>query len=229
MKEIIQKTYEFAKNYHSNDNSGHDFEHIKRVYNNVCSLLKKYPQADEFTVKMAALLHDIDDRKLGSDGKQAQKFMKSINLVESQITKILSVINSISFSTTGSNPDFDTLEQAILFDADKLDAMGAIGICRTIMYGTHVKAKLFDTQIFPQENISKEEYKNMQRADNTTINHFFDKLLKLKNIMQTEEGKKAAQKRHDFMVSFLTEFFEEHNNKEWLSFLINYLKKHHLN
>ncbi len=101
--------------------------------------------------------------------------------------------------------------------------MGAIGICRTIMYNTHTKRPLFRADKFPQKNLTPAEYKNQNRDTNTAINHFFDKLLKLKNAMQTKAGKREAEKRHRFMVLFLTEFFEEQNNNEWLNYLDTYL------
>ncbi len=107
---ILQKTYQFAETYHSADTSGDDFEHIKRVYKNICKLLKEEPGANSFILKMSALLHDIDDHKLGSDGHQTERFLKSLVLSDIQITHILSTINAIGFSSSGPHPHFDTLE-----------------------------------------------------------------------------------------------------------------------
>ncbi len=225
MEEILQKTYQFAQQYHSTDTSGHDFEHIKRVCKNVDTLLKEVPQANAFILKMSSLLHDIDDHKLGSDGYQTERFLKSLPLSDTQIAQILATINAIGFSSSGAHPHFDTIEQALLSDADKLDAMGAIGICRTIMYNAHTKRPLFRADKFPQKDLTSAEYKNLNRDTNTAINHFFDKLLKLKNAMQTKAGKKEAAKRHKFMVLFLTEFFEEQNNNDWLDYLKMYLEE----
>jgi len=224
--EIINKAYNFAKDYHSKDTSGHDFEHIKRVYANVCSLLNtKNTQTgcDEFIVKMSAILHDVDDRKLNTDGKNTLRFLESINLEKAKIEQILSTINSTSFSKSGCNPQFETNEMKILSDADKLDAIGAIGICRAIMFGVSKNRSLFDENIFPKSNLTKEEYKNLSRDENNTINHFFDKLLKLKNAMQTDAGKNEAQRRHVFMVDFLKQFFKEQNLENWQEYLENYL------
>ena len=139
------------------------------------------------------------------------------------IDKILNTISAISFSKSGAKPDFETIEMKILSDADKLDAIGAIGICRTIMFGVQNHRPLFDENIFPQADLSKEQYKDLSRKNNNSINHFFDKLLKLKEAMQTEIGKKEAQKRHDFMIKFLKQFFEEQNLPQWQSYLDDYL------
>lgn len=222
MEKILERTYNFSKKHHTQDKSGHDFNHILRVYKNACLLLNDYPEADSFIVKMGALLHDIDDRKLNPNQHQTKTFLKTLSLKKSLIDKILSTIEAIDFGKTGDNPHFKTIEEALLFDSDKLDAIGAIGICRTILFGCYANLKLFDENIFPNLKLSKEEYKKIQRINNTTINHFFDKLLRIKNIMQTETGKKEAIKRHDFMIRFLIEYFEEMNTPKWLNFLNKY-------
>lgn len=221
---IIDLAYDFAKKYHSQDNSGHDFEHIKRVYSNACLLLKQTPQCNEFVVKMSALLHDVDDRKFETDGNNTLKFLQTLSLEENIINQILDTINTISFSKSGANTSFSTVEMKLLSDADKLDAIGAIGICRTIMFGTSKNVTFFDENIFPQPNLTKAEYKNLIRTSNNTINHFFDKLLKLKDAMQTEIGKEEAQKRHDFMILFLEQFFQENNLPQWQKYLNQYLE-----
>lgn len=220
---LLKQTYDFANKYHSQDCSGHDFEHIKRVYANVSLLLSEMPHCNVFVVKMSALLHDIDDHKLCTDGKNALRFLQGLKLERNVVDEILSTISAIGFSTSRSNPNFSTIEMKLLSDADKLDAIGAIGVCRTIMFGACHNTPLFNANIFPNENLSKDEYKNISREDNNSINHFFDKLLKLKNAMQTEIGKKEAQKRHDFMVTFLNQFFKEQNLEDWQNYLNNYL------
>lgn len=224
MDKMIEIIYNFACDFHKSDNSGHDSEHIKRVYENACLLLKFHNHANEFVVKASALLHDVDDRKLGGDGHQVEKFLKTLNISEVLMQQILETIASISFSTTGCCPNFDTIEKAILFDADKLDAIGAIGICRAVLFGGKSQRPLFDADVFPLENLSKEEYKKINRKENTTINHFFDKLLKLKRIMQTEAGKTEAERRHAFMIKFLKEFFREQKEDRWLEYLDNFEK-----
>jgi len=223
-EKLLKKTYDFAQDFHKSDTSGHDFEHIKRVYANACLLMEDTPKVNVFILKMSALLHDIDDRKLNTDGQNALRFLQSLNLEQSMIDTILSTIESISFSKGLDNPQLETIEMKLLYDADKLDALGAIGICRTIMFGTSSQKPLFDENIFPKENLSKEDYKNMERKENHSINHFFDKLLKLKDTMQTETGQKEGLNRHNFMVDFLQHFFQEQNLNEWQDYLKNYLK-----
>lgn len=222
---MLSAIYAFARNYHSKDKSGHGFDHIRRVYENACALLEKEKKADAFIVKAAALLHDVDDHKLGGDGHRAQDFLQSLNLSADKINKILKVTKSVGFSESGSSPDFASIEQALVSDADKLDAMGAIGICRTLVFGASRGGEMFDEAVFPKENLSKEEYKNLNRKENNSINHFFDKLLKLKNAVKTEAAKDEAQKRHDYMVGFLREFFAEQNLSGWNDYLTEYLKK----
>lgn len=214
MQDIIEKTYQFAKEYHTKDNSGHDFEHIQRVYANVLKLIENENMVDEFIVKISALLHDVDDHKLNTDGKNTLRFLQSINLEEEKINFILETIGAISFSKSGANPNFKTLEMKLLSDADKLDAMGAIGICRTIIFGASKNRPLFYDNIFPGSG----------DVNDHAINHFFDKLLKLKGAMQTEVGKLEAQNRHEFMIAFLRQFFEEQKLDKWKQYLDDYIK-----
>ena len=224
MDQFIQQAFNFAKTYHEKDCSGHDFSHILRVYQNACTLLNEIKKADAFIVKISALLHDIDDRKLNFGDKQVEKFLTKIQVPTNKTVIILDTINSIGFSTTGTKPNLNTIEKKILFDADKLDALGSIGICRTIMYGAGKNTPLFDSEIFPIENLTLEEYRNLNRTNHTIIHHFFDKLLKLPNIMQTEFGKIEAQKRQKIMIQFLNEFFREQEQDKWINFLNSYLQ-----
>lgn len=214
-QEILNKTYQFAEKYHSTDNSGHDFEHIKRVYANMNTLLKNEPEANPFICRMSALLHDVDDHKMHTDGKVAERFLQSTGLDKTRISAILETIDAISFSKSGANPHFDTLEMQLLSDADKLDAMGAIGICRALNYGFSYHQPLFKEDELPcQENNEKH-----------IINHFFAKLLLLKGAMQTAVGKKEAEKRHKFMIEFLQQFFAEQNLVIWQDFLERFLDR----
>lgn len=212
---ILNKTYQFAKSYHSNDNSGHDFEHIKRVYANINMLLENEPRASAFICKISALLHDVDDHKMNTDGKVAERFLQSLGIDRDTISTILETINAISFSKSGANPKFKTLEMKLLSDADKLDAMGAIGLCRALNYGFSKNRPLFDESKFPSP----------ENNNDHTINHFFAKLLLLKQAMQTDAGKKEAQQRHKFMIEFLQNFFAEQNLDTWQNFLKDYLAK----
>lgn len=213
-EECLNKTYQFAKEYHQNDKSGHDFEHIKRVYANMNMLLENEPKANVFISKMSALLHDIDDHKMKTDGKVAERFLRSLDLDEDVILTILETVGAIGFSKSGAHPNFRTLEMKLLSDADKLDAMGAIGVCRALDFGFFYHQPLFNENEFPC----------LEDKDKHIINHFFEKLLLLKGAMQTEVGKKEAEQRHQFMVQFLQHFFAEQKLEEWQNFLNNYLK-----
>lgn len=212
-EDILQKTYQFAQDHHLKDKSGHDFEHIKRVYANIHKLLEKETNANKFICKMSALLHDADDYKMNTDGKVAERFLHSLNLSQDTIQTILETIDAISFSKSGANPHFKTLEMKLLSDADKLDAMGAIGVCRAMNFGFSRNRPLFNENEFPSPENNKKH----------TINHFFEKLLLLKGAMQTEVGRKEAEKRHQFMIEFLQQFFAEQNLDNWQDFLNNYI------
>lgn len=218
-KRLIQLTTNFAYTYHQSDNTGHDAHHVRRVYGNACQLLKSTPQADAFVVQMSALLHDVDDHKLNTNGMVAQNFLKTLDLSDTLIQQIVQTISCISFSKSGSNPQFETWEQKVLSDADKLDAIGAIGICRAVQFGTAKQTPLFEPDIFPKKNLTMQEYNDLTRKENTAINHFFDKLLRLKTAFCTSAGQAEAQKRHQTMIMFLTAFFEEQNLSDWLSYM----------
>lgn len=213
---ILAQTYKFAKEYHSKDCSGHDFEHIRRVYANMNKLLASEPDANAFICKMSALLHDVDDHKLNTDGHVAERFLKKLNLDEETIGTILNTIKAISFSKSGARPKFETLEMKLLSDADKLDAMGAMGICRTFAYGGSKQRPIFDKDTFP----------GVENGNSHSINHFFEKLLLLKGAMQTKAGQEAAKERHNFMVTYLEHFFEEQDLPEWSKYLEDFLKRH---
>lgn len=225
MQQILQQTRAFVKNYHQKDTSGHDFSHLERVYKNVDFILKTEPSADVFVVKMSALLHDVDDHKFGGDGKRAETFLKTLPLSAKTVCRILETIQESSFANSGANPSFKTIEQAILSDADKLDALGAIGISRTILFGGAFGITLFDENSFPKDDLTQAEYKNLFREGNSSINHFFDKLLKLKKAMRTKSGRAEAEKREKIMIDFLRCFFAEQNLADWLEYLEKYLQK----
>ena len=225
MDNVLHLIFSFAKTHHSADCSGHGFDHINRVHENALLLLREYPKADAFIVRSAALLHDVDDRKMGTDGRIAADYLNTLSIDKKTKQHILDIINRIAFSTTGTTPNFSDIETKIIFDADKLDAMGAMGINRSMMYGIKSGRPFFDPDIFPTQNLSVAEYKNENRHEETTINHFFDKLLKLKKLMQTDVGQREAQKRHQFMVEYLTQFFKEEHQQKWIDFLNDYLKK----
>ncbi|MBP6558147.1 MAG: HD domain-containing protein [Flavobacterium sp.] len=211
---IIDKTILFVKEKLENAEGGHDWFHIERVYKN--SILIAQEEACDLTVvKLGALLHDIADSKF-HDGdetigpKTARVFLESENLDEATIVHVINIIENISFK--GGNfekkfsRDFGTKELEIVQDADRLDAIGAIGIARCFNYGGFKNRALYNPAIAPNLNMSKEEYKN---SASPTLNHFYEKLLLLKDKMNTETGKKIALQRHQYMENFLSQFYAE--------------------
>lgn len=208
---IIETTKEFVKNKLYGEGSGHDWYHIERVYN-LSKFLAKEEKADNFIVEMTALLHDIDDWKF-SNGTETnttitEEFLTSINVDKKSIDKIITIIKTMSFKGGVVDSSQNTIEGMIVQDADRLDAIGAIGIARTFAYGGSKNRPIYDPNINPINFTSLEEVKN---AENHTINHFYEKLLKLKDLMNTNSAKIIAEKRHKFMEEFLKEFYTEWN------------------
>ena len=208
--QIINNTILFVKNQLTHAEGGHDWFHIERVYKNAL-LIAEEEECDLTVVKLAALLHDIADSKFhGGDEtvgpKTARTFLESQNVSEDIILHVIAIIENISFKGGNFEKKFNSKELEIVQDADRLDAIGAIGIARTFNYGGFKNRPLYNPNIQPNLNMSKEEYKN---SESPTLNHFYEKLLLLKDKMNTETGKKIAQKRHDFMVTFLSQFYSE--------------------
>jgi uncharacterized protein len=208
--QLINNTILFVKNQLTNAEGGHDWFHIERVYKNAL-LIAEEEDCDITIVKLGALLHDIADSKF-HDGdekigpKTAKIFLESQNVSEDIISHVIAIIENISFKGGNFEKEFHSKELEIVQDADRLDAIGAIGIARTFNYGGFKNRPLYDPNIQPNLNMSKEEYKN---SESPTLNHFYEKLLLLKDKMNTETGKKIAQKRHDFMITFLAQFYAE--------------------
>ena len=207
---IIDNTILFVKQQLENAEGGHDWFHIERVYKNAL-LIAEGVDCDLIVVKLGALLHDIADSKFhGGDEtvapKTARTFLESQNVSEDIILHVIAIIENISFKGGNFEKKFNSKELEIVQDADRLDAIGAIGIARTFNYGGFKNRPLYNPNIQPNLNMSKEEYKN---SESPTLNHFYEKLLLLKDKMNTETGKKIAQKRHDFMVTFLSQFYAE--------------------
>ena len=212
-KQIIQKTITFVKETLKGAEGGHDWFHIERVYKNAL-LIAKDENVDVFIVSLGALLHDIADAKF-YDGdetigpKLARKFLENQKVAEEVIVHIENIIQFISFKTSLSEgKKFTSPELEVIQDADRLDAIGAIGIARCFNYGGFKNRALYDPEIRPNLNMSKEEYKNSTAP---TINHFYEKLLLLKDKMNTESGKKIAEERHIFMETYLKQFYDEWN------------------
>ena len=208
--EIIQKTVTYVKAELADAEGGHDWWHICRVWRTSKEILSK-EECDGLTVELAALLHDIADSKFNNGDEsigpmKAEKFLQSIDVHPDTTAHVVNIIRHMSFKSSYFGQDFTSKELMVVQDADRLDAIGAIGIARAFNYGGFKNRALFDPDIMPNTNMTKEEYKNSTAP---TINHFYEKLLLLKNKMNTETGKALAQKRHDFMVEYLEQFYRE--------------------
>lgn len=208
--DLINKTILFVKEKLANAEGGHDWFHIQRVYKNAL-LIAKGENCDETVVKLGALLHDIADSKFHAGDetvgpKVAREFLENEGVSESIISHVIQIIDNISFKGGKTEKTFSSIELDIVQDADRLDAIGAIGIARAFNYGGFKNRAMYDPNIAPNLQMSKEEYKNSQAP---TINHFYEKLLLLKDKMNTETGKQIAEQRHQYMQGFLAQFYAE--------------------
>lgn len=208
--DLINKTILFVKEQLANAEGGHDWFHIQRVYKNAL-LIARGENCDETVVKLGALLHDIADSKFHAGDetvgpKVAREFLESEDVSETIISHVIQIIDNISFKGGKTEKTFSSIELDIVQDADRLDAIGAIGIARAFNYGGFKNRSIYDPQIAPNLHMSKEEYKNSQAP---TINHFYEKLLLLKDKMNTETGKQIAEQRHHYMQGFLAQFYAE--------------------
>ena len=211
-EEIINKTKAFVKETLAIAEGGHDWFHTERVYKNALLIGKNEP-VDMFTVALGALLHDIADSKFNNGDetigpKLAREFLFSQNVDASTIEHVVNIIEHISFKGGNETQRFKSPELDVIQDADRLDAMGAIGIARCFNYGGFKNRPLYNPAIEPNLNMSKAEYK---ASSAPTINHFYEKLLLLKDRMNTKTGAKLALERHDFMLRFLEQFYKEWN------------------
>lgn len=209
-EKLIQNTITFVKEQLKNAEGGHDWFHIERVYKNTLAIAKT-EDCDLLVCQLGALLHDIADSKFHNGDeeigpKKARKFLESHDVTEKIIQQVILIIENISFKGGNFQKTFNSIELQIVQDADRLDAIGAIGITRTFNYGGFKNRTIYNPEIKPNLTMSKEEYKNSKAP---TINHFYEKLLLLKDKMNTESGKKIALKRHEFMETFLEQFSEE--------------------
>lgn len=210
MEAIIEQTILFVKRTLAGAEAGHDWFHIDRVYKNAVAI-NAVEKADELVVALAALLHDIADAKFNNGDEEvgpriAGEFLKTLNIKQDVVDHVLQIIRNISYKTNLGVVTFNSAELSVVQDADRLDAIGAIGIARAFTYGGFKNRVLYDPEIAPQLEMTKEEYKN---SNSPTINHFYEKLLLLKDLMKTDEGKRIALERHDFMLSYLKQFLSE--------------------
>lgn len=211
---LIDITIAFVKEKLAEAEGGHDWWHINRVWK-VATTIAKEEKADLLIVQLAALLHDIADSKFHNGDETigpriASDFLISKNVDTSIIEHVKKIIENISFKGGNFQTTFDSLELRVVQDADRLDAIGAIGIARTFNYGGFKNRAIYDPAIPPVLNMTKEEYK---KSTAPTINHFYEKLLLLKERMNTNAGKKLAAKRHEFMENYLEQFYNEWEGK----------------
>ena len=208
MKEnIIELARAYVKNKFENEYSGHDYFHTLRVFNMATNIAKS-EGADLEIVQLAALLHDVDDRKISPQTYEkqtnARSFLKLNSIDDIRIESICQIIREISFGANDSAPT--TLEGKCVQDADRLDAIGAIGIARAFAYGGNHNRHMYHPEIKPQLNMTKEEY---VKSESTTINHFYEKLFKLADLMNTNTAKSIAIERDKYMKQFVLEFMDE--------------------
>jgi uncharacterized protein len=211
---IIQTTIQFVKQSLHEAEGGHDWFHIERVYKNALLIAKNEP-CDVLVLQLGALLHDIADSKFHNGDETigpriAREFLHSQNIDSNTIQHITSIIENISFKGGNFEQKFSSIELDIVQDADRLDAIGAIGIARTFNYGGFKNRQLYNPDIPPNLNMSATEYKNSKAP---TINHFYEKLLLLKDKMNTPTARKIAQERHAYMEGFLAQFYGEWNGE----------------
>ncbi|MGZ2370291.1 HD domain-containing protein [Ancylomarina sp. YFZ004] len=208
--QIIDRTVAFVKEVLADAEGGHDWWHIYRVWKSAKQITQS-EEVDLFIVELGALLHDIADSKF-HDGdesvgpRKARELLTSLQVTEEVILHVENIISNISFKGGNLEQEFKSAELDVIQDADRLDALGAIGIARTFNYGGHKNREIYNPDIKPNLNMTKEEYKN---SDAPTLNHFYEKLLLLKDRMNTESGKRMAEQRHEFMKGYLDQFYQE--------------------
>ncbi|MEZ4800711.1 MAG: HD domain-containing protein [Flavobacteriales bacterium] len=207
---LVAQTEQFVKEQLRNAEGGHDWFHIERVWRN-SKLIAASESCDLLVVELAALLHDIADSKFHDGDEEigprtARAFLENLELDHSRIDHVVSIIENVSFKGGKGKRSHESIELDIVQDADRLDAIGAIGIARTFNYGGFKNRAIYDPNIAPNLHMTKEEYK---KSEAPTINHFYEKLLLLKDLMNTSTGMKLAQQRHDYMEQFLEQFYEE--------------------
>ncbi|WP_421804597.1 HD domain-containing protein [Flagellimonas sp.] len=212
--QLIQNTIAFVKRELSDAEGGHDWFHIQRVFN-TSKLLLQHEEGDSLVVQLAALLHDIADPKFHNGNEQigpqtARDFLETQQVSHETTAHVVNIIRHMSFknSLEQDGETFTSKEMDIVQDADRLDAIGAIGIARAFNYGGFKNRELYNPNVPPNLNMTKEEYKKSKAP---TINHFYEKLLLLKDGMRTPTGKKLAEKRHQFMLDYLEQFYKEWN------------------
>lgn len=213
--QLVEKTIAFVKDRLKGAEGGHDWFHVQRVFRNTL-LIAKGEKVDVLVVSLAALLHDVADAKFHQGDEKigpriTAEFLASLGVDKKMSRHIVNIVKHCSFKNSlGGGKKFNSTELQVVQDADRLDAMGAIGIARAFNYGGYKNRLLYDPDIPPKLKMDKETY---MKSDGPTINHFYEKLLLLKDRMQTKTGKRLAEERHEYMLSFLKQFY-----KEWKGF-----------
>ena len=208
---VVNDTIRFVKKQLQKAEGGHDWFHIERVYKLALRIAQNEADVDILVVQLAALLHDIADSKF-HDGDEtigprlAREFLITQQFPEAQLEQVIVIIENISFKGGNQAQTYFSKELAVVQDADRLDAIGAIGIARTFNYGGFKNRALYDPVIPPDLQLSKEAYK---KSTAPTLNHFYEKLLRLKDLMHTETARELAAERHQFMEQFLSRFYAE--------------------
>jgi uncharacterized protein len=211
VESILQNTIAFVKETLSGAEGGHDWQHIQRVWKMALHILEKEGRGDRLTIELAALLHDISDPKFnGGDHEKGEllacEILESFGLDRERTGHIQTIVKHVSFKGGFEQDRIHSIEFQIVQDADRLDAMGAIGIARAFNYGGFKNRPIHDPAMPLREYADPSAY---HKSEAPTINHFYEKLLKLKDLMNTDTGKRIAQERHEFMLLFLETFYRE--------------------
>ena len=212
--QIIEYTEKFVRNELGDDATGHDWYHVDRVRSIALHICKEEMTGDPYVIEMAALLHDIPDEKLNESAEKGREkldsFFKTIVLPDDTRNHITQIIETISYKG-GKYTELATVEAKIVQDADRLDAIGAIGIARAFAYGGKKGQPIYDPSIKVRDEMSVEEYRN---GKSTSIHHFYEKLLKLKDLLNTNTAIKMAESRQQMMVVFLEQFYKEWDGQD---------------
>lgn len=228
---MIEALKEDVKALLQSNCDGHGFDHIERVYRLAVRLAER-ENADVRLAGLAALLHDVDDYKLFGDDNadklyNARRILARHNVPAEETERVCAIIQNMGYSKALKGIRPQSREGKVVSDADMLDAIGANGLVRCLAFAlqrcTEYGMPIFDRQVFPELNLTAEEYKKPNRPSDNFINHFFEKMLRLKSLMMTASGRKEAQKRHEFMIAFLQQYFEENGAEEWSAYLKDYL------
>jgi len=216
VEELIQRTHDYVRHCFLSESSGHDWFHIQRVWKTSIYLCE-CESADSVVIQLAALLHDLADWKfhsgdLDAGPRAARKWLEENGADPILTDHVCEIVGGLSFKGAGVASPMRTLEGKIVQDADRLDAMGAIGIARAFAYGGHRGRLLYDPGILPEHHDSFEAY---QRSASPTLNHFYEKLLLLKDRMNTPAARAIAERRHRYMESFIKRFLDEWEGKDW--------------